>query len=49
MSFQELFIDPLAYQFMERAFIAALLMGLICGVVGSYVAVSYTHLRAHET
>jgi len=31
------FVDPLGYQFFQRALIAAALAGLVCAVVGSYV------------
>lgn len=31
--------DPLTFQFMQRAFIAAILVGALCGVVGTYVVV----------
>jgi len=39
MDFTSIFLDPLQYQFMERALIAALLVGAISGVVGSFVVV----------
>lgn len=39
MSLQELFLDPLQFQFMERALTAAVLVGLISGVVGTFVVV----------
>ena len=35
----EIFLDPLQYQFMERALIAAVLVGLISGVTGTFVVV----------
>jgi ABC-type Mn2+/Zn2+ transport system permease subunit len=35
----EILLDPLQYQFMERALIAAVLVGLISGVTGSFVVV----------
>ncbi len=35
----ELFIEPLQYGFMQRALIVAVLVGLICSVVGSYLLV----------
>ncbi len=31
--------EPLAYQFMQRAMLSALLVGLLCGVIGSFVVV----------
>jgi ABC-type Mn2+/Zn2+ transport system permease subunit len=39
MTLQELFIDPLTYDFMERALFAALLVGAISGVIGCFVVV----------
>jgi manganese/iron transport system permease protein len=39
MNFSEIFLDPLSYEFMERAFIASVLVGIISGVVGTYVVV----------
>ncbi|WP_035571186.1 metal ABC transporter permease [Halonatronum saccharophilum] len=33
--FLEIFISPLGYQFMQRAFLAAIVVGVICGVLGS--------------
>jgi ABC-type Mn2+/Zn2+ transport system permease subunit len=39
MNWQEFLLDPLQYSFMERAFLAALLVGAISGVVGSFVVV----------
>ena len=39
MNLQEIFLDPLNYQFMERALLAALLVGSISGIVGSFVVV----------
>jgi ABC-type Mn2+/Zn2+ transport system permease subunit len=35
----EILLDPLQYQFMERALIAAVLVGLISGVTGTFVVV----------
>lgn len=35
----ELLIEPLQYDFMQRALIVAVLVGLICSVVGSYLLV----------
>lgn len=35
----ELFIEPLQYGFMQRALVVAVLVGLICSVVGSYLLV----------
>ena len=32
-----LFIDPLQYEFMQRGMIAAILVGIVCAVVGTYV------------
>ncbi|MHB8463024.1 MAG: metal ABC transporter permease, partial [Vulcanimicrobiaceae bacterium] len=32
-----LFLAPFAYDFMQRAFIAALLVGVLCSVMGTYV------------
>lgn len=37
--FTEWFIDPLKFQFMERALMAALMVGAISGVVGTFVVV----------
>ena len=39
MNLQEIFLDPLNYQFMERALLAALLVGSISGIIGSFVVV----------
>ncbi|GAB4331546.1 MAG: metal ABC transporter permease [Phototrophicales bacterium] len=39
MSLQEIFLDPLSREFMQRAIIAALLVGAISGVVGAFVVV----------
>lgn len=36
---QQLLLDPLNYQFMQRALIAALLVGAISGIVGTFVVV----------
>ncbi len=33
----EFFLAPLAYPFMVRALIASIIVGIVCGVVGSYV------------
>lgn len=33
----ELFLAPLQYAFMQRALIAAVLVGLVCGVLGCYI------------
>lgn len=37
MNLNELFLDPLQFQFMERALIAAILVGGISGMVGAFV------------
>jgi ABC-type Mn2+/Zn2+ transport system permease subunit len=34
---QRLFLDPLAFAFMQRALIGTVLVGVTCGVVGAYV------------
>jgi ABC-type Mn2+/Zn2+ transport system permease subunit len=39
MSFQELFLDPLSYQFIKNAMLAVILVGGISGVIGSFVVV----------
>jgi len=39
MTFTELFLDPLQFQFMERALTAAILVGGISGFVGAFVVV----------
>jgi manganese/iron transport system permease protein len=39
LNFQELFIDPLSYQFMQNAMLAVILVGGISGVIGSFVVV----------
>ncbi|MFZ4814076.1 MAG: metal ABC transporter permease [Phototrophicaceae bacterium] len=39
MQWIEWFTNPLTYQFMQRAFAAALLVGALCGIIGSYVVV----------
>lgn len=39
MTLQEIFLDPLSREFMQRAIIAALLVGIISGAVGSFVVV----------
>src|SRR4030095_15893051 len=31
------FIEPLQYEFMQRGMIAAILVGIVCAVVGTYV------------
>src|SRR5512138_2561114 len=31
------FLEPLQYEFMQRGMIAAVLVGIICAVIGSYV------------
>jgi ABC-type Mn2+/Zn2+ transport system permease subunit len=36
---EEWFIDPLRFQFMERALLAALMVGAISGVIGTFVVV----------
>src|SRR5690606_2084233 len=33
------FLDPLAYDFMQRALLTAVLVGVICAVMGSYLLV----------
>ncbi|NJL36712.1 MAG: metal ABC transporter permease [Leptolyngbyaceae cyanobacterium SM1_4_3] len=35
----EAFLEPLSYEFMQRSLIVAVLVGLICAVVGSYLMV----------
>lgn len=37
MSIIDLILSPLEYAFMVRAFLAALMVGMVCAVVGSYV------------
>lgn len=37
MSVQELILGPLQYAFMQRALLAAVLVGLVCGVLGCYI------------
>lgn len=39
MNLSELLVQPLTYEFMQRALVAALLIGAISGVVGSFVVV----------
>ncbi len=39
MSFQELILDPLQFQFMERALMAAVLVGAMSGIIGTFVVV----------
>ena len=39
MDLQALILDPLAYQFMERAMIAVILVGAISGMVGCFIVV----------
>jgi manganese/iron transport system permease protein len=39
MSLHELLIDPMTYSFMQRALIAAVMVGIISGVIGSFVVV----------
>lgn len=39
MNFQEIFLDPLQFQFMERAMIAVIMVGAISGVIGTFVVV----------
>ncbi len=34
---QQLFLDPLRFEFMQRAMLAAMLVGIISGVMGTYV------------
>lgn len=36
---QNLFCDPLSYPFMQKAFLAALMLGVVAGVVGAFVVV----------
>jgi len=37
MTFLDLILDPLRYTFFQRAMIAAVLVGLVCGVLGCYI------------
>ncbi len=37
MTVVDLFVDPLAYGFMQRGLIAAVMVGTVCAVMGSYV------------
>ena len=37
MSFVHLFVDPLAYPFMVRGLLAAVLVGIVCATVGVYI------------
>src|SRR3989304_4486451 len=37
MTIQQLLLDPLQYEFMQRALIAAVLIGTVSGVMGVYV------------
>ncbi len=37
MMIVDLFVDPLAYGFMQRGLIAAVMVGTVCAVMGSYV------------
>ena len=37
MTIVDVFIDPLAYGFMQRGLIAAVMVGTVCAVMGSYV------------
>jgi len=37
MTIVDLFVDPLAYGFMQRGLIAAVMVGTVCAVMGSYV------------
>jgi ABC-type Mn2+/Zn2+ transport system permease subunit len=36
-AFIELLLQPLSYQFMQRGMIAAILVGIVCAVVGTYI------------
>jgi manganese/iron transport system permease protein len=35
----QLFLEPLQYGFMQRSLVVAVLVGIICAVVGSYLIV----------
>ncbi len=37
MNFLDLFLQPLSYAFMQRGFLAAIIVGITCAVVGTYV------------
>ncbi len=39
MDFLDIFIEPLQYGFMQRSLVVAVLVGIICAVVGSYLLV----------
>ncbi|MEO1592506.1 MAG: metal ABC transporter permease, partial [Cyanobacteria bacterium J06632_22] len=39
MDLWQILIDPLQYGFMQRSLIVAVLVGIICSVVGSYLMV----------
>lgn len=39
MTLYDLFVEPVTYEFMQRAMLAAALVGIISGVVGSFVVV----------
>ena len=44
------FLDSLlSHGYLQKALITSVIVGVACGIVGSFIAVSYTHLRAHET
>lgn len=39
MTLYEFFVEPMTYQFMQRALMAAVLVGIISGVIGSFIVV----------